>query len=189
MNPMIAVCSRLLFVRVMFILFLIAMAIAPGAPALAQPASIVHEIPQSIRLQHEENVRVLGDLARDHGGVGRAARAALDLLQRHHARENEYILPPLTLLPAIAAGAITKDMSWAIAMADKLKATREEVFFEHAAITEAMNDLLNEANLANNAAAAEFAMGAVADSLSDMEVQEPAAIMVGDAVRTRLATQ
>jgi hypothetical protein len=189
MQQIIAVCSRLLFARAMFILLPIAMASAPGAPALAQPAATVHEIPHSIRLQHEEDIRVLGDLARDKGGVGRAARAALDLLQRHHARENEYILPPLTLMPAIATGAITKDMSWAIAMADKLKATREEVFFEHAAITDAMNDLLFEANLANNDAAAEFAMGAVADSLSDMEVQEPASILVGEILRIRLASQ
>jgi len=163
-----------------------ALAAAPTSQAAAQTA-MVHEIPQAISLQHDEDVRALTEFAKDTGGVGRAAGKALALLKRHHARENEYILPPLTLLPAIARGQVTKEMAWAVAMADKLKATREEVFLEHTAITEAMNELLLEANLAHNDAAAEFAMGAVADSLGDMEVQEPASIMVGDVIRAQLA--
>lgn len=170
-------------------IFLLGAAALLGSAGLAaaQTAGPAREIPQAVRLQHDEDIRALTDLAKDSGGVGRAAGKALDLLKRHHAREGEYILPPLTLLPAIASGKVTKDMAWAIAMADKLKATREEVFLEHAAITEAMNELLLEANLANNTAAAEFAMGAVADSLSDMEVSEPASVMVGEFIRAKLA--
>ena len=157
-----------------------------GAASQAQPA-VSREIPQSIRLQHEQDIRALTSLTRDTGGVGAAARKGLVLIQKHHARENEYILPPLVLLPAIANGKVTKDMVWAVAMADKLKENREEVFLEHAAITDAMNDLLYEANEAHNDVAAEIAMGAVADSLNDMEIQEPSSIMVGDAVRAKLA--
>ena len=163
------------------------LAFAPGGASAQAPAA--RDIPQSIGLQHEESIRSLGELAKAGGGVGRVAARALDILKRHHAREMEYILPPLTLLPAIARGQVTKEMAWAVAMADKLKAAREEVFLEHAAITEVMNELLFEANREHNDAAAEFALDAVADSLNDLEIQEPASIMVGDVIRARLAAQ
>jgi hypothetical protein len=158
---------------------------ASGVPAsaLAQQA---HDIPQSIRLQHQEDEATLADLAGQPAPVGPAAQAALDLVKRHHQREADYILPPLTLLPQIADGKVTPDMKWAITMADQVKANGEEIFQEHAQITDAMNALLQAAEHANNAAAAEFARGAVADSLADMELQEPMTIIIGDFLRSKL---
>jgi hypothetical protein len=49
-----------------------------------------------------------------------------------------------------------------------------------------MNALLQAADRAHNAAAAEFARGAVADSLQDMELQEPMTIVIGDYLRSKL---
>jgi hypothetical protein len=152
-------------------------------PAVAQQP---RDIPQSIRLQHQEDEAALTELSRKPAPVGPAAKAALDLIKRHHQREGEYILPPLTLLPQIADGKLTPDMKWAIAMADQVKANREEIFQEHAQITDAMNVLLQAAERAHNTAAAEFARGAVADSLADMELQEPMTIVIGDYLRSKL---
>jgi hypothetical protein len=166
-----------------------AMMIGFGAAALGgvpKPALAQHDIPQSIRLQHQEDEAALAELARRPPPIGPAAKAALDLLKRHHQREADYILPPLTLLPQIADGKATPDMKWAIAMADQVKANREEIFQEHAQITDAMNALLQAAERAHNTAAAEFARGAVADSLQDMELQEPMTIVIGDYLRSKL---
>jgi DNA-binding XRE family transcriptional regulator len=162
---------------------MIAMGAVAAGGAMAQPA---HDIPQSIRLQHEEDEATLNELSRKPAPVGPAAKAALDLVKRHHQREAEYILPPLTLLPQLADGKVTPDMKWAIEMADKVKANHEQIFQEHAQITDAMNALLLAADRAHNAAAAEFARGAVADSLADMELDEPTTILIGDYLRSKL---
>ena len=159
--------------------------IVVGAPTLAQ-AQTARDIPQSIRLQHQEDEAALADLSRRPAPVGPAAKAALDLLRQHHQREADYILPPLTLLPQIADGKVTPDMKWAVTMADQVKANREEIFQEHAKITDAMNTLLQAAEQAHNTAAAEFARGAVADSLEDMELEEPMTIVIGDYLRSKL---
>lgn len=157
-------------------------AVAAGS-AVAQPA---HDIPQSTRLQHQEDEATLTELSRKPAPVGPAAKAALDLVKRHHQREAEYILPPLTLLPQLADGKATPDMKWAIEMADQVKANREEIFQEHAQITDAMNALLQAAERAHNTVAAEFARGAVADSLADMEISEPTTILIGEYLRSKL---
>jgi hypothetical protein len=161
----------------------ITMGVAAAGGAVAQPA---HDIPQSTRLMHQEDEATLTELSRKPAPVGPAAKAALDLLKRHHQREAEYILPPLTLLPRLADGQVTPDMRWAIEMADKVKANREQIFQEHAQITDAMNALLQAAEHAHNTAAAEFARGAVADSLADMELDEPATILIGEYLRSKL---
>jgi hypothetical protein len=159
---------------------------ATGA-AGAQPAPAVREIPQSILLQHEDDISQLTNLGNRPGQLGVAAKKALELLKRHYRREVDYILPPLTLLPILATGKVTPDMNWAIAMADKTKADSEEIFREHTEITDAMNDLLKEAQIAGDKEAIDFAHAAVADSLSDLELQLPMTIVIGDYLRAKLA--
>src|SRR5579871_1618659 len=92
-----------------------------GAATAQQPAPATHEIPQSVRLEHEDTLQQLAVLARRPGPVGVEARKALELFKRHIKREEEYILPPLALLPRLADGKATPDMKWAIAMADRVK--------------------------------------------------------------------
>ncbi len=157
-----------------------------AAPAIAQTTMAMHEIPQSLRLEHEETLTQLAALARRPGAVGVEARKALDLFKRHIKREEEYVLPPLTLLPQLADGKASPDMKWAITMADRVKADREEIFQEHTQITDAMNALANAAQRAHDAAALEFAHTAVADSLNDTELMEPMAVVVGDYLKMKL---
>ena len=72
------------------------------------------------------------------GPVGVEAQKALVLFKQHLQREEEFILPPLTLLPHLADGKVSPDMKWAIAMADRVKAEREKTYHEHTQITDAM---------------------------------------------------
>ena len=154
--------------------------------ARAQQARAEHPIPWSIQLDHQEMIQRLTALSREQPPVGPAAQQALELLQAHVKREEEFILPPLALLPQLADGKITPDMRWAVAMADRVKAEREEIFHEHTMITDAMNNLAAAADHAQNAEALDFARAAVADSLSDMELMEPMTVVIGDYIRAKL---
>ena len=162
-------------------------AISTAGPAAAQPVATAHDIPQSLRLEHEDTLNQLAALARQPGPVGVEARKALDLFKRHIKREEEYILPPLILLPQLADGKVSADMKWAVVMADRVKADREEIFQEHTQITDAMNALANAAQHSHDSAALGFARAAVADSLNDAELMEPMAIVVGDYLKVRLS--
>ena len=155
-------------------------------PAVAQPASQSHDIPQSLKLEHQDTLEQLTALTKHRGEVGVEARKALDLFKKHRQREEEFILPPLTLLPLLADGKITPEMKWAIAMADRVKAEREDIFQQHTQITDAMNALATAAKKANDTAALAFAQSAVADSLNDIELLEPMAIVIGDYLRAKL---
>jgi hypothetical protein len=167
---------------------LAALAGSAGA-AMAQPAAAAwpeHLIPQAQAVEHQENLERLAILSRRPGQVGAQARAASALFRAHNARESEYILPPLTLLPDIAEGRITPDMRWALEMADRVRADREVIFDEHDRMIAAMNDLAAAGQLAHDQEAVEFAKGAATDTLNDVEILEPAVLMIGDTLRARL---
>ena len=154
--------------------------------ALAQPAATAHDIPQSLAVEHAETLDRLTELSRHPGEVGATARKALELYRQHQARELEYILPPLTLLPVLADGKVTPDMAWAVTMADRVKADRELIFAEHTQVTDIANALLDAGRRAHDPEAIEFAKAAVTDSLNDIELLEPTVLVIGDYVRVRL---
>jgi hypothetical protein len=154
--------------------------------ALAQTQPHAGEIPQSLRVEHDDTLQSLTALAQRRGPVGVEARKARVLFKTHLQREEEYILPPLTLLPELADGKVSPDMKWAIAMADRVKTEREQIFQEHTQITDAMNALAAAARKAHDAAAYDFARSAVADSLNDTELLEPMTVVVGDYLKAKL---
>ena len=169
------------------LILLTAITIAVGSrDAVAQPSSQTRDIPQSLRVEHEDTLEQLTTLSKRRTAVGAEARKALALFKKHIQREEEYILPPLTLLPDLADGKITPDMKWAIAMADRVKAEREQIFLEHTQITDAMNALATAARQAHDVDALHFAQSAVADSLNDIELLEPMTMVIGDYLRAKL---
>jgi hypothetical protein len=172
------------------VLSCLALAVLTALPwsraATAQTATPPHEIPQSLQIDHRETIERLVELTHRKGQVGIEAKKVLALFQAHTAREEAYIMPPLTLLPYIADGKVTPDMKWALAMCDRVKADREEILHEHEQLTDAMNALFNAADHAHDHEAREFAEGAVADSLNDLEILEPTVLIIGDILRARL---
>jgi hypothetical protein len=161
-------------------------AVIPGPPAHAQPAAPAHGIPQAIRLEHVEVLARLAAFSHRRGPVGAEARKLLALMKIHFQREEEFIMPPLTLLHSLSRGEVTPDMKWALAMADRVKTEREQIFEEHTRITEGQSLLLAAAERAHDKEVVDFARGAAADALADMELMEPMNVVIGDYLRSKL---
>ncbi len=152
----------------------------------AQQPVASHDIPQSLIYEHQQTMTQLEALSHHPGAVGADATKALALFSQHTARETEYILPPLSLLPDLADGKVTPDMAWALEMTDKVAADREKIFAEHTEVTDRMNALYDAAIKAHDAEAADFAKSAAADSLNDLEILEPTVMLIGEFLRAKL---
>jgi len=110
----------------------------------------------------------------------------LELYKEHSAREQEFILPPLTLLLPMSEGKVTPDMRWAIPMTDRVRAEQEKIYVEHATMIDELNLLLEAARTANDADGIDFAQTAAADSLNDMELLVPMVLVIGDYLHAKL---
>jgi hypothetical protein len=110
----------------------------------------------------------------------------LVLYKKHAAREEEFIFPPLTLLPLLADGKVTPDMAWAIPMTDRVRAEREDIFVEHTRLTDALNLLVVAAARAHDSEARAFAEAMATDSLNDLEILQPMLLLIGDILHSKL---
>ena len=108
-------------------------------------------------------------------------------MRPHLQKEEELVFPLLSLLPDVSEGRITADMTFAIAAADRLKEEREALFDQHAEIQSAVGDLIAAGEGANEQDLVDFASRVAAHAMSEIEVLEPAAVLVGDAMRQQMA--
>jgi hypothetical protein len=140
----------------------------------------------ALESEHQE-LHVQLDRAIQAGGeVGAAATAVAELLHAHFVGEERYALPPLGLLPRLAAGEIEPEMAGEVALAETLKAELPQMLAEHRAIVAALGDLRAAAHRAQNEAALRFADQLERHAQNEEEILYPAAILVGEYLKLKL---
>jgi hypothetical protein len=154
-------------------------------PVMAQ--QVAFQVPQSIRLQHDQIINRLAHLAKRGDKEAAAAQRALTFLKEHYAKEEQFVLPPLGLLPRIAKGEIAKDMEPAVAMADRTKSALADFQNDHIKITSLMNELIAVGKKKKNEELVRLATRVAAQSLNDIEIAQPTTILIGDYLRQRLS--
>jgi hypothetical protein len=157
--------------------------VTPHREAGTQTSQI--QIPEAIRAEHAEihNALVLATGAS--GDVGTAARALAAVLHAHFEREEQIALPPLGLLAPLARGEFTPEMRDVLPLTDSLRAELPRMLEEHEAIHAATLRLGEAARAAGNVPVARLAEALALHARSEEEVFYPAAVLVGDIVRSR----
>jgi hypothetical protein len=143
-------------------------------------------IPEALRIEHEELHAELRALTRAPGRVGEAARDVAKLLHPHFVKEEEYALPPLGLLAAVAQGTVMPAMRAVIAMTDRLKKELPEMLAEHRAVVAALEKLAEAGKAEKRADAERFAEKLRLHAETEEQVLYPAAILVGEYVKAHL---
>jgi hypothetical protein len=146
-------------------------------------------IPDSLRLEHEQLHARLAEATRLPGRTGEAARRVARIMHPHFLREDEYAIPPLGLLARLAKGGATPDMAEVLPLVARLKDELPLMIEEHRAIAGALIELGNVASGEGQREWAEFADELRHHAQMEEEVLYPAAILVGDHVRSQLQPQ
>ena len=155
------------------------------ADAAAQKSVIA--IPQALQVEHHEIHEALAQATRAPGRVGAAAKELAAVLDPHFARENQIALPPLGLLAPLAAGKTPAGLQEALAMTDALRREMPRMLDEHKRIRAATEKLLAVAREEKAPAQEQFAERLAAHAQTEEEILYPAAILVGDIIRARMA--
>ena len=147
------------------------------------------QVPESMRVEHAEIHDGLVRATKAPGRVGVAARELAAILHPHFVREEEIALPPLGLLAPLARGEATPDMRAVLPMTDSLRAELPRMLDEHQAIRAATLRMGEVARAAGNTRVAALAEKLAMHAQGEEEMFYPAAVLVGDLVRSRLATK
>jgi len=92
---------------------------------------MVFDIPKSLKAEHEYLHGKLTEATKEGGRTGEAAKAVVKILYPHFMKEEEYALPPLSILPSLAEDRVSSDMMSILRLTDKLKSEIHQLFEEH----------------------------------------------------------
>jgi hypothetical protein len=144
-------------------------------------------IPRPLQVEHEELHAELVKATQVEGKIGEAARTVAALLHPHFVKEEEYALPPLGLLPLLAAGQVTPEMRDVLPMTDRLRTELPQMLHEHQTIVAALHRLVAAAQQENQMAYAHFAEKLLLHAQTEEEVLYPTAILIGEYLKLKLA--
>lgn len=144
------------------------------------------QIPKSLKLEHEELHAELVMATKAGGKVGEAAKGVATVLHDHFVKEEEFALPPIGLLSALARGEVDENMKSVLRMTDRLKAELPEMLEEHKAVVAALEKLIAAAKAENQPEHARFAEKLMLHAQTEEEVLYPAAILVGEYLKAQL---
>ncbi len=145
-------------------------------------------VPRAIKNEHHELHHALTRAVEAGGRTGEAASRVADLLHRHILKEEEFCLPPLSLLATLARGGTAPlDAGSVLAMTERLKAEFATLVREHDEILRALQTLIVTAKADRRPDVVEFAEKLVLHAEMEEEVLYPAAILVGEILKLRRA--
>ena len=147
------------------------------------PAS---RIPASLHAEHQQLQQQLEHATREQGALGDAAREVSRLMTSHFEKEERYALPPLTLLPRLAWGIVSDDMTGMLAVTKRLKAELPLMLIEHKQIAAALQRFLLEATRLGREDCEACAMALLMHAQQEEEVHYPAAVLVGEYLALKL---
>ncbi len=143
-------------------------------------------IPEPMKLEHEELHAELVKGTKEPGKLGEAAKAVAKVLHNHFVKEEEYAIPPLGLLQQLAQGNVSSEMQDVLAMTDKLKAELPTMLDEHKQIVSALQTLIAVAKRKGNRKYVRFAEKLMLHARTEEEVTYPTSILIGEFVKLKI---
>ena len=143
-------------------------------------------IPTPLQQEHEALHDELRRATDAGGEVGEAAKTLARLMHPHFVKEDQFALPPLGLLGALARGEHPAEMAEVLVLTDRLEADLPAMLEEHKAIVAALQHLQDAAERAGRSDIVAFAQKLVEHARTEEEVMYPAAVLVGRHVRMLL---
>ena len=143
-------------------------------------------IPLPLQHEHEVLHERLRLATQADGEVGEAAKTLAHLMHPHFVKEDQFALPPLGLLAALARGEWNAGMAEVLTLTDQLEAVLPQMLAEHQGIVAALNTLRDAAARTGRSDIVAFAEALTEHARTEEEVMYPAAVLVGQLVRQRL---
>jgi hypothetical protein len=142
--------------------------------------------PIHLKSEHEDFLAGAHAAGKLEGGTGKAARLLARLLERHFAQEDEFVFPPLGLLPALAQGTVEPEMAAAVAMAAKLHDEMPNLLAVQRTIVAALEELMTAAEAEGHAELVGYAENLMLHEEMERDIAYPTSILIGKYLQLRL---
>jgi hypothetical protein len=146
-------------------------------------------VPPAVAAEHDEIQAALEQAVRSGGATGEAALTVRKLLQPHFEKEEQYAMPPLSLLPRLATDQVTGDLRGALAVTRRFREEYPMMLADHRAILAALSDLAAAAEQESKPHQAAFARKLMHHAETEEQVLYPAALLIAKHLELSLAEE
>lgn len=146
-------------------------------------------IPSSLKAEHDALHQMLHNAEQLAGESGEVAKRLAQLFHHHSNKEEQFVFPLLALLPLLAEGKFTTEMSFAIELSEKLKSKLADMLEEHHQIVAALQKFSQIALKEHHPVVAHFGDKLMLHAKNEEEIIYPAAILVGEFIRLKIASK
>ena len=141
--------------------------------------------PQSIKAEHNKLNFQLGIITNIKGKIGEAAKQMIEILHPHFLKEEEYAIPPLSLLPIIVKNEISPDMYEILDLTNKLKSEYNNLLKEHKTILSTQKKLKSAAEMENRSDVMKFTNDLILHAQTEEEILYPTSILIGEYIKLK----
>lgn len=143
------------------------------------------EVPSSIKAEHKYLLDKIYKISLFQDSTGRVAIKLNDLMQHHFKEEEDYVLPPLGLLPLLSTGKLPEQSKEVIVLTEKLKSQLSHMSAEHQLIKAFMDELILVAAKENHPEIIEFEKEIHKHANTEEEILFPTAILIGEYLKLK----
>lgn len=143
------------------------------------------EVPSSIKAEHQYLLDKIYKISLFQDSTGRVAIKLNDLMQHHFKEEEDYVLPPLGLLPLLSTGKLPEQSKEVIVLTEKLKSQLSHMSAEHQLIKAFMDELILFAAKENHPEIIEFEKEIHKHANTEEEILFPTAILIGEYLKLK----
>jgi hypothetical protein len=142
-------------------------------------------MPSPMQSEHQALYARISAAAEFPGRTGKSARLVARLIERHFAREDEFVVPALALLPALALDTAEAQMSDAIALAARVHDEMPSLLAAQRVIVSALEELIAAAESEGHEELVEFAEKMVLHEEVEQRLSYPTAVLIGKYLELR----
>lgn len=132
--------------RLLFLLILLLAGCRPKEPTY--PPTVFEgkpEVPASILREHAYLLQKIDEIARLQDSTGIKAKEISSLMKNHFQEEEDFVFPPLGLLPSLSEGTLPAQTPDVIMLIERFESESAHMSAEHQLIKALMDELLRSA--------------------------------------------
>ncbi len=143
------------------------------------------EVPSTIQKEHDYLLNQFQKIISLQESTDSIALKVNELMQHHFQEEEDFVLPALGLLPALADGQIPGQREEIIQLTEKVKEQLAHMSAEHQLIKSYMNELKQGAQKDNLPEIIEFEQALHKHAATEEEIYFPSAILIGEYLKLK----
>jgi hypothetical protein len=143
------------------------------------------EVPSTILKEHADLLSQMQAFTSVMDSTGQIARKLYEVMQHHFQEEEDFVLPPLSVLPLLASGQFPERHEELLLLTEKLKTQLSHMNAEHQMIKVHVGELKQAAAHEGHSIPAAFEENLHRHAQMEEEIFFPAAILVGEYLKQK----